>query len=204
MPYFSKYDKNTYSFHSRLCEQFNMPAHARAAVISMEARAKKGDTTYRLTDPEVSPNWSSILRREESYKPRLLFLASCCWFNVQDETYLLTVQFYDRTSIINPCLDSSVEFVKKLVAEVKQMHTEAGVPLDSYHFGGDEAKNILLQYNNYPSELKQRPFSKSPACEAKAQADASFDIEKVRREDSCFQLLSNPFTLKRSPATGLA
>ena len=30
-----------------------MPAHARAAVISMEARAKKGDDTYRLTDPEV-------------------------------------------------------------------------------------------------------------------------------------------------------
>ena len=26
-----------------------------------------------------------------------------------------TIQFYDRTSIINPCLDSSVRFVEKLV-----------------------------------------------------------------------------------------
>ena len=115
-----------------------MPAHARAAVISMEARAKKGDDTYRLTDPN-------------------------------DETYLLTVQFYDRTSIINPCLDSSALFVEKLVQEVKLMHDEAGVPLDSYHFGGDEAKNILLGngYASYSEELKQKPFSKSPACLAK-------------------------------------
>ena len=30
-----------------------MPAHARAAVISMEARAKNGDDSYRLMDPEV-------------------------------------------------------------------------------------------------------------------------------------------------------
>ena len=32
--------------------QFNMPGHARAAVMSMEARAKKGDYSYRLMDPE--------------------------------------------------------------------------------------------------------------------------------------------------------
>lgn len=89
----------------KVIPEFNMPAHARAAVVSMEARAKKGDPTYRLTDPD-------------------------------DETHLLTIQFYDRTSIINPCLDTSVRFVEKLVAEVKQMHDEAGVPLDSYHFGG--------------------------------------------------------------------
>ena len=127
-----------------------MPAHARAAVISMEARAKKGDDSYRLTDPE-------------------------------DETHLLTIQFYDRTSIINPCLDSSIRFVEKLVTEVKQMHDEAGVTLDSYHFGGDEAKNILLGagYSSYPEELKQQPFSKSPACQAKVRADSSFDIEKI-------------------------
>jgi hexosaminidase len=90
-----------------------MPAHARAAVVAMEVRAKNGDDTYLLSDPK-------------------------------DETNLLTVQFYDRKSIINPCLNSSISFVEKLVKEVKFMHDEAGVPLDSYHFGGDEAKNILL------------------------------------------------------------
>lgn len=127
-----------------------MPAHARAAVISMEARAKNGDDTYRLTDPE-------------------------------DETHLLTIQFYDRTSIINPCLDSSVRFVEKLVGEIKKMHDSAGIPLDSYHFGGDEAKNILLGagFASYPDELKQKPFSKSPACQAKVISDPSFDIERI-------------------------
>ena len=134
----------------KVIPEFNMPAHARAAVISMEARAKNGDDTYRLTDPE-------------------------------DETYLLTVQFYDRTSIINPCLDSSVRFVEKLVQEVKSMHDDAGVPLDSYHFGGDEAKNILLGngYSSYPEDLKQKPFSKSPACAAKGlNTDDSAALKK--------------------------
>jgi hexosaminidase len=46
------------------------------------------------------------------------------------------VQFYDRSSIINPCLDSSIRFVEKLVKEVKEMHNSAGIPLESYHFGG--------------------------------------------------------------------
>ena len=78
----------------KIIPEFNMPAHARAAVVAMEARSKKGDDSYRLTDP-------------------------------LDETYLLTVQFYDRKSIINPCLDSSVRFVEKLVGEVKRMHDEA-------------------------------------------------------------------------------
>eukprot|EP00804_Cyclotella_cryptica_P021355 CCRYP_001596-RA/>CCRYP_001596-RA protein AED:0.10 eAED:0.10 QI:1299/1/1/1/0.55/0.6/10/474/1295 len=130
--------KYAHARNVKIIPEFNMPAHARAAVISMEARAKNGDVTYRLTDPD-------------------------------DKTDLLTVQFYDRTSIINPCLDSSVRFVEKLVGEVKLMYDDAGIPLDSYHFGGDEAKNILLGngYASYAAELKQKPFSKSPACEAK-------------------------------------
>lgn len=96
------------------------------------------------------------------------------------------------------------------------MHNSAGIPLESYHFGGvsevplqstpgtmhvpivlethsldhsccfdcqDEAKNILLGpgYGSYSEDLKQAPFSKSPACQAKvARADdPSFDIEKI-------------------------
>ena len=92
-----------------------------------------------------------------------------------DETQLLTIQFYDRTSILNPCLASSVKFVEKLVAEVKGMHDAAGVPLESYHFGGDEAKNILLGggYAAYPDLPRQAPFSESPTCQAKTESNAS-------------------------------
>ena len=134
----------------KILPEFNMPAHARAAVMSMEARAKNGDAQYRLMDP-------------------------------QDETYMLTIQFYDKSSIINPCMDSSVRFVRKLVGEVKSMHDDAGIPLHSYHFGGDEAKNILLGngFSSFPDDMKEMPFSKSPACQRKAQEDSSFDIEHI-------------------------
>lgn len=98
-----------------------MPAHARAAVVAMEARYNKlsaagdeqGANEYRLVDPS-------------------------------DTSITTSVQFYDKRSYLNPCLDSSQNFVNKVVSEVMQMHDEAGVPLKTWHFGGDEAKNIRL------------------------------------------------------------
>ena len=47
-------------------------------------------------------------------------------------------------------------------------------PLDSYHFGGDEAKNIFLGsgYSSIPENLKQLPFSQSPVCKAKIKSDS--------------------------------
>ena len=131
----------------KIAPEFNMPGHARAAVVAMEARAKKGDDSYRLMDPE-------------------------------DETELLTVKFYDRSSIINPCLDSSITFVEKLVDEVVKMYAEAQVVLDVWQYGGDEAKNILLGggYSSYdlPKEL---PFSRSPACLRKMQQDPTISVD---------------------------
>jgi len=131
----------------KVAPEFNMPGHARAAVVSMEARAKNGDDSYRLMDPE-------------------------------DETELLTVQFYDRSSIINPCLDSSVRFVVKLIDEVVKMYAEAQVDLDVWQFGGDEAKNILLGAGYSAYDLpKELPFSKSPACIEKMQEDPTISID---------------------------
>ena len=42
--------------------------------------------------------------------------------------------------------------------------------------------NIFLWagYASYSDDLKQPPFSKSPACQVKVQEDPSFDIEKIR------------------------
>ena len=34
-------------------------------------------------------------------------------------------------------------------------------------------------YASYSDELKQKPFSKSPSCQAKIRQDPSFDIEKI-------------------------
>lgn len=107
--------------HIEVIPEIDMPAHARAAVVSMEARYnklkaagdEKGAEQYRLVDPT-------------------------------DTSITTSVQFYDKRSYLNPCLDSSKNFVDKVVSEVMQMHEEAGVPLKTWHFGGDEAKNIRL------------------------------------------------------------
>ncbi|WP_163489191.1 family 20 glycosylhydrolase, partial [Klebsiella pneumoniae] len=62
-----------------------------------------------------------------------------------DDTSVTTgVQFYDRTGYLNPCLPSSRHFVDKVMGEIQKMHEEAGLPLTTWHFGGDEAKNIYL------------------------------------------------------------
>ncbi|MCK5819674.1 MAG: beta-N-acetylhexosaminidase [Psychromonas sp.] len=135
--------------------EFDMPAHARAAVVSMEARynrlKKSGNTTaaneYRLMDPDDTSN-------------------------------VTTVQFYHKKSFINPCMDSSYHFATKVISEVAAMYKKAGVPFTTWHFGGDEAKNIALgagfqdindkekvAFKGTIDQSKQDlPFAKSPLC----------------------------------------
>ncbi|MGF1719796.1 carbohydate-binding domain-containing protein [Vibrio kyushuensis] len=136
--------------------ELDMPAHARAAVVSMEARYERfmseGDieaaNEYRLMDPEDTSN-------------------------------VTTVQFYDKKSFINPCLESSTRFVDKIITEVAAMHEEVGTPLTTWHFGGDEAKNIKLGagFQDINAENKtdwqgsidlskqDKPFARSPQCQ---------------------------------------
>ncbi|PMN67435.1 beta-N-acetylhexosaminidase [Enterovibrio norvegicus] len=136
--------------------EIDMPAHSRAAVVSMEARyskyAEQGDLTkaeeFRLMDP-------------------------------LDTSNVTTVQLYDKRSFINPCMDSSLRFVDKVITEVKAMHAEAGMPLNTWHFGGDEAKNIKLNAGfqdinasepvawkgNIDMSKEDKPFAQSPMCQ---------------------------------------
>ncbi|GAA5524949.1 N,N'-diacetylchitobiase [Microbulbifer aestuariivivens] len=137
--------------HIEVVPEFDMPAHARAAVVAMEARyrrlaesAPERASEYRLIDPE-------------------------------DDTRYLSVQFYDD-SYINPCIDSTYHFVDKLIREVQAMHEAAGAPLRTWHFGGDEAVNILASGNfedapgsdpdkgDAPASARQQPWSGSPQC----------------------------------------
>ena len=137
--------------------EIDMPAHARAAIVSMEARynrlMKEGKAQqaneFRLVDPTDTSNTT-------------------------------TVQFYNRLSYLNPCLDSSKRFVNKIIDEIASMHIEAGQPLTTWHFGGDEAKNIHLGSGYQDLQLKEKvafkgiidqsnedhPWAKSQACQA--------------------------------------
>ncbi|MGL5949288.1 MAG: family 20 glycosylhydrolase, partial [Aeromonas sp.] len=139
--------------------EINMPAHARAAVVSMEARFKRlsaaGKTAeaneFRLTDPNDTSNITSV-------------------------------QFYDKMSFINPCQPSATAFVSKVMDEVAKLHQSAGQPLTAWHYGGDEAKNIMLGggyqdpttvkkeeqvgWRGNTDQTKQdKPFAKSPLCQ---------------------------------------
>eukprot|EP00123_Amoebidium_parasiticum_P010991 comp20450_c1_seq1/m.26014 comp20450_c1_seq1/g.26014 ORF comp20450_c1_seq1/g.26014 comp20450_c1_seq1/m.26014 type:complete len:566 (-) comp20450_c1_seq1:334-2031(-) len=151
----------------RVIPEFDMPGHSRAAVMSMEARYKK---------------LSAAGDEKGASEFRLL--------DPEDTSNLLTVQFYDRHSQLNPCMPSTLNFVGKVVSEVVAMHKEAGQPLQRWHFGGDEAHNILLGggYVNasLPAENKTDkgwvdltnqtdPYVNSPICQ-KFIADKNITI----------------------------
>ncbi|AXF75237.1 carbohydate-binding domain-containing protein [Erwinia tracheiphila] len=148
--------------------EIDMPAHARAAVISMEARynrlMKEGKTTeaneYRLVDPTDDSNTTSV-------------------------------QLYDRTSYLNPCLDSSLRFTDKVMSEIQAMHREAGQPIKTWHFGGDEAKNIRLgagysdKNNPQPGtglidmSKQDKPWAKSQVCQKLVEDGKVEDLEHL-------------------------
>ncbi|MGO1239754.1 MAG: family 20 glycosylhydrolase, partial [Hafnia alvei] len=149
--------------------EIDMPAHARAAVVSMEARYdklkaagdEKGANEFRLVDPTDTSNTTSV-------------------------------QFYDRKSYLNPCLDSSKRFVDKVIGEVAQMHKEAGQPLTTWHFGGDEAKNIRLGpgYQDKNGKIEpgkgiidqskeDKPWAQSQVCQTLIKSGKVEDMEHL-------------------------
>lgn len=154
--------------HIEVIPEIDMPAHARAAVVSMEARyarlmeAGKAQEAnhYRLLDPTDTSNTTGV-------------------------------QYYDRTGYLNPCLASSRHFVDKVISEIQLMHKEAGQPLTVWHAGGDEAKNIYLGTGytdkSHPEEGKgiidlskqNKPWEKSPACKKRLERGEVADVEHL-------------------------
>ncbi|KMJ43750.1 beta-N-acetylhexosaminidase [Xenorhabdus khoisanae] len=149
--------------------EIDIPAHARAAVVSMEARYKKlmaqgkeqEANEYRLLDPTDTSNTTSV-------------------------------QFYDRRSYLNPCMDSSKRFIDKVISEVAAMHKEAGQPLNTWHFGGDEAKNIRLgagyQDQDGPivpgkgiinKKIEDKPWAKSQVCQKMIAQGVINDVDEL-------------------------
>jgi hexosaminidase len=135
--------------------EIDMPAHARAAVMSMEAR-------YRRLHAQG--------REQEAMQYRVV--------DPQETTNLTTVQFYDRHSDLNPCVPGTLNFTGKVIREIASMYSDAQVPLRTWYFGGDEAKNIFLGGGFQPLNgtdpnkgrvnlaIQDKPWARSPACTA--------------------------------------
>jgi hexosaminidase len=122
--------------HIEVVPEIEMPGHARAAIKSMEARARalreKGDTKgagqYLLSDPE-------------------------------DKSVYTSAQGY-RDNVMNPALESTYAFVERVVADLVAMHREAGVPLRNLHVGGDEVPGGVWERSPAAAAyLKERGFA---------------------------------------------
>jgi len=107
--------------HIEVIPEIDLPGHARAAIIAMNARHKKlmaqGKTEaanqYLLNDP----NDASEYRTAQSY----------------------------NDNVINVCRPSTYVFIEKVVKEVVALHQQAGVPIKAIHTGGDEVPSGAWQ-----------------------------------------------------------
>jgi hexosaminidase len=106
--------RHAHARHIEVIPEFNMPGHARAAVVAMRARYERlraqGDTEgaerYLLSDPD-------------------------------DASVYESVQMW-RDNVICIALPSVDRFIDTVVTEVVALYRRAGVPLRAIHTGGDE------------------------------------------------------------------
>lgn len=99
----------------------DMPGHSRAAIKSMEAR-------YRKLVAEG---------KAEEAKTYLLSDAA-------DTTVYSSVQYYNDNTL-NVCMESTYQFVDKVIDEIVKLHQAAGQPLTRYHIGADETAGAWKQ-----------------------------------------------------------
>ncbi|MDP9154717.1 MAG: carbohydate-binding domain-containing protein [Pseudomonadota bacterium] len=148
--------------------EIDMPGHSRAAVVAMEAR-------YRRL--HASGN------EQEANAFRLI--------DPDDTSNTLSVQFYDRRSNLNPCSSGALNFAGKVIGEIAAMHREAQAPLNVWHFGGDEAKNILLGAGFQARDGKDadkgridmgaqdKPWARSPMCAALLKQEGIESVDEL-------------------------
>jgi hexosaminidase len=121
--------------HIKVIPEIETPGHARAAVKAMDARYKK----YMSQNKPDQAN-QYLLR------------------DLADSSKYLSVQYFDD-NVIDVSLPSTYSFIETIIANIKQMYTEAGAPLQTIHFGGDEVPPGV--------------WEKSPAYLKLAKTDAS-------------------------------
>ncbi|POY37843.1 beta-N-acetylhexosaminidase [Solitalea longa] len=100
--------------HIAVIPEIETPGHARAAIKSMDARYE------RLMKEGKKAEAEEFLLRD-----------------LNDESVYRSVQHWND-NVMNVALPSTYKFLQTVVDELAKMYNEAGVPLKSVHFGGDE------------------------------------------------------------------
>lgn len=99
----------------------DMPGHSRAAIKSMEARYRK------------------LLAEDKAAEAKTYLLS-----DADDKTVYSSVQYYDDNTL-NVCMESTYQFVDKVIDEIAKLHQAAGQPLTRYHIGADETAGAWKQ-----------------------------------------------------------
>jgi hexosaminidase len=100
--------------HIMVLPEIETPGHARAAIKAMRARYEK------------------FMAEGKKELAEQYLLA-----DPKDQSVYSSNQFWND-NIMDPSLNSTYQFIQTVINEVVSMYQEAGVPLKSIHFGGDE------------------------------------------------------------------
>ncbi|MFC3198943.1 family 20 glycosylhydrolase [Parapedobacter deserti] len=103
--------------HIRVIPEIETPGHARAAIKSMDARYAR-----LLAEGDTAAATRYLLR------------------DVDDQSVYRSVQNWND-NVMNIALPSTYAFLEMVVDELIAMYHEAGAPLQTIHFGGDEVPN---------------------------------------------------------------
>ncbi len=121
--------------HIKVIPEVETPGHARAAVKSMDARYER------------------LMKEGKKAEAEQYLL-----HDPQDQSVYRSVQYFND-NVMNVALPSTYNFLEKVTDELLAMYKEAGAPIQTIHFGGDEVPNGVWQ--------------KSPAVEALMAKDPS-------------------------------
>lgn len=135
--------------HIEIISEFDLPGHSHAAIKAMEARYIRHRDMDQIEDG-------------------LRFYLN----DLKDESTYQSGQFFFNNSV-NPCIETSYQFVDKLVHEVQALHQKIQ-PLKVIHLGGDEVPLGAWSLSPACQELSQKLKSDYPDWKA-------FFIQRVAR-----------------------
>ena len=107
--------------HILVLPEIETPGHARAAIKAMNARYEK---------------FMQQGKKEEAEKYLL--------YDLNDSSKYLSNQYWND-NIMDPSLPSTYRFIQTVINGIVDIYHEAGVPLKSIHFGGDEVPDHVWE-----------------------------------------------------------
>lgn len=142
--YYSKADfieilKYAKARHIRVIPEIETPGHARAAIKAMNVRYE------RLKQAGQKEAAEQYLLRD-----------------LQDQSVYRSVQYWND-NVINVALPSTYNFIQTVVDDIIKMYQEAGAPLNTIHFGGDEVPaGVWEKSPAVQAFIKNNPAVKKP------------------------------------------